>query len=79
MKIEGINGNITFAIHPSEPLGKLTVVAPATVSIPKNEISVYFKSEALRRMRREISRILLEVELIEKKEREDELWAQSST
>jgi hypothetical protein len=77
--VDGISRNgrhlrINFDVHPSEPLGNISLSQRshsgknmALYGKPqKIEIKGYFTKEALRKIRREVSRILLEVELKER-------------
>ena len=80
--ITGINGSVSFDVHPCEPLGKISISGSGAHEFyggaPGSR--VFFRVESLRQIRRAISKILQEVELREKKEREDKKsWEKSST
>lgn len=73
--IKGLRLNIDFGIHPSESLGEISMGQPSLLNMAlygNKEIKGYFTKEQLRKIKREVSRILFEVELKEKQRKRDE-------
>ena len=77
---------INFDVHSSEPLGTISMVQssgspPHSIKLkPQTKIlHGHFTVEQLREIRREISRILLTVELKHKKERSKKIWEKLNT